>query len=591
MIKKGSGFQRKYLRYTIGLLLLALLLSSVGVWFYMRKNMIRIVTDQYAFLNEKTGIALDNLYQESDKVMEECILDDTVQQSLKAKPLAEVDKNSLRKYFAYVNLNYVSEYCYADNKQNLYTRSYSKISYSDFKESGLVDKLGDSYADTQWFVTEDTLFGTEKKALYIGRKVHSLNYAHKPGYLFLEMNDGFLNSLKEDNDSFNREVAIGVMDQDGNICASWYPASFSMGEYTAELLKQYSKEEKSGVVVRSKKVPNGMLSLYKQEQTSFCVFTIVPDQVLNQGTVQIVYVIAGIYLLVIFIAVLLSIYFSGKITRPIKVINQAMTEFDGNDFSNEVHLNSNTELDQIGNTYNKMLINIKNLLDEVKDQQKELRVSELNMLINQINPHFLYNTLDTIYMLARINKEETTMKMIQALSKYLRLSLSKGSDIVTVEDELENVKSYLQIQQIRNENLFTYTVDCEVDAEHTWMLKLILQPLVENSIKYGFCEIYEGGVIRIHIYKEDGNLVLTVFNNGKPIEEEMAQKINGLNEKPISEAKKSFPNQKNGYGVVNVLTRLRLKYGDDVRYLYQAESDGTLCRIRIPGDGEKHEEE
>ncbi len=591
MIKKGSGFQRKYLRYTIGLLLLALLLSSVGVWFYMRKNMIRIVTDQYAFLNEKTGIALDNLYQESDKVMEECILDDTVQQSLKAKPLAEVDKNSLRKYFAYVNLNYVSEYCYADNKQNLYTRSYSKISYSDFKESGLVDKLGDSYADTQWFVTEDTLFGTEKKALYIGRKVHSLNYAHKPGYLFLEMNDGFLNSLKEDNDSFNREVAIGVMDQDGNICASWYPASFSMGEYTAELLKQYSKEEKSGVVVRSKKVPNGMLSLYKQEQTGFCVFTIVPDQVLNQGTVQIVYVIAGIYLLVIFIAVLLSIYFSGKITRPIKVINQAMTEFDGNDFSNEVHLNSNTELDQIGNTYNKMLINIKNLLDEVKDQQKELRVSELNMLINQINPHFLYNTLDTIYMLARINKEETTMKMIQALSKYLRLSLSKGSDIVTVEDELENVKSYLQIQQIRNENLFTYTVDCEVDAEHTWMLKLILQPLVENSIKYGFCEIYEGGVIRIHIYKEDGNLVLTVFNNGKPIEEEMAQKINGLNEKPISEAKKSFPNQKNGYGVVNVLTRLRLKYGDDVRYLYQAESDGTLCRIRIPGDGEKHEEE
>ncbi len=591
MIKKGSGFQRKYLRYTIGLLLLALLLSSVGVWFYMRKNMIRIVTDQYAFLNEKTGIALDNLYQESDKVMEECILDDTVQQSLKAKPLAEVDKNSLRKYFAYVNLNYVSEYCYADNKQNLYTRSYSKIPYADFKESGRVDKLGDSYADTQWFVTEDTLFGTGKKALYIGRKVHSLNYAHKPGYLFLEMNDGFLNSLKEDNDSFNREVAIGVMDQHGNICASWYPASFSMGEYTAELLKQYSKEEKSGVVVRSKKVPNGMLSLYKQEQTGFCVFTIVPDQVLNQGTVQIVYVIAGIYLLVIFIAVLLSIYFSGKITRPIKVINQAMTEFDGNDFSNEVHLNSNTELDQIGNTYNKMLINIKNLLDEVKDQQKELRVSELNMLINQINPHFLYNTLDTIYMLARINKEETTMKMIQALSKYLRLSLSKGSDIVTVEDELENVKSYLQIQQIRNENLFTYTVDCEVDAEHTWMLKLILQPLVENSIKYGFCEIYEGGVIRIHIYKEDGNLVLTVFNNGKPMEEEMAQKINGLNEKPISEAKKSFPNQKNGYGVVNVLTRLRLKYGDDVRYLYQAESDGTLCRIQIPGDGEKHEEE
>ena len=107
------------------------------------------------------------------------------------------------------------------------------------------------------------------------------------------------------------------------------------------------------------------------------------------------------------------------------------------------------------------------------------------MLISQINPHFLYNTLDTIYMLARINKEETTMRMIQALSKYLRLSLSKGSEIVTVEDELENVRSYIEIQQIRNQDLFTCEIDCRVDAAGTYVLKLILQPLVENAVKYG----------------------------------------------------------------------------------------------------------
>ncbi|WP_295797423.1 ATP-binding protein [uncultured Treponema sp.] len=114
---------------------------------------------------------------------------------------------------------------------------------------------------------------------------------------------------------------------------------------------------------------------------------------------------------------------------------------------------------------------------------------------------------------------------------------------------------------------------------------------MENAIKYGFREIYEGGIITIRIYRDGGDLLLVVYNNGTPIEEDMAEKINALNEKPLSEAKKSFPNQKNGYGVVNVLTRLRLKYGDNVRYRYRAEEDGTTCIIRIPGGGGQNEEE
>lgn len=134
--KATSGIQRKYLKYTIGLLLLALFLSSMGVWFYMRNIMMGIVTDKYTFMTEKTGISLDNLYQKTEKVTEECILNDQVQQSLKAKPMEEVDRNSLSKYFAYVDLDHVSEYCYVDNKKNLYTRSYSKIPYQYFFKKG-----------------------------------------------------------------------------------------------------------------------------------------------------------------------------------------------------------------------------------------------------------------------------------------------------------------------------------------------------------------------------------------------------------------------------------------------------------------------
>ena len=580
--KSVSGFQKKYLKYTIGLLLLALLLSSVGVWFYMRSNMLVIVTNQYAFLNEKMGISLDTLFQKADKVTEECILNDQVQQSLKAKPLEEVEKNSLSKYFAYINLDHVSEYCYVDNKQNLYTRSYSKIPYADFAESGLLTRLGDSYADTVWFVAEDTLFGTGKEALFIGRKVHSLDYAHEPGYLFLKMDSEFLDSIKEGSDSFTGEAAMGVMDGGGNICDSWFPASFSLTESTKRLLADYAVEEKNGVVLQGERVAEGMLFLYKQKQSGFSVFTIIPERVLTKGTGRIMMVLFSIYFLVIAIAVVLSVYFSNKITRPIKVLNRAMTEFDGNDFSHQVHLHTNTELDQIGNSYNKMLINIENLLTEIKDQQKELRTSELNMLISQINPHFLYNTLDTIYMLARINKEETTMKMIQALSKYLRLSLSKGEEIVSVADELENVRNYMEIQQIRNADLFRYEIHCEVDADKERMLKLVLQPLVENAIKYGFDGQSAHYRIEITVRREEEELVLTSYNNGTPIAPDACEKINGLMQMSIAEMKESFKSKKNGYGLVNVLTRLRLAYEGRVSFYVIAKEDGTTFVIRIP---------
>src|SRR5699024_2991285 len=202
------------------------------------------------------------------------------------------------------------------------------------------------------------------------------------------------------------------------------------------------------------------------------------------------------------------------------------------------------------------------LLVEIKSPGRDLSTSELNMLISQINPHFLYNTLDTIYMLARINKEETTMRMIQALSKYLRLSLSKGSEIVTVEDELENVRSYIEIQQIRNQDLFTCEIDCRVDAAGTYVLKLILQPLVENAVKYGFQDRFEGGRIVITVEEKEGDLYLSVSNNGSPMDPAMAEKINGMNDLPVAELKDCFPDKRHGYGVMNILMRSRLKYGD-----------------------------
>ena len=587
--KKRSGIQKRYLKYTAALLGLALLLSSFGVVLSVRNRLTNSIVDKYEFLTERMGLTLENMFQQTDEATAECIFYEDVQESLQTQGLEDVKHIALSKYFAYIDLDYVADYCYVDNKGNVYSRSYSDVTYQDVEESGFRRYLGDEYSRTKWFWAKDTLFGTGDYALFIGRYVRSLEYAHEPGMLFFKMEDGFLREITGMNQELTDEAAVGVIDRNGQICMSSSPEDFEEGERMpddiAERITDRQETQASGMILAGEKVKGGILSAYLDGNSGMTVFSFVPDRLLNEGLIPIFLVLAGIYLLVAVLAVILSIYFSRRFTKPIQVIKEAMTEFDGNNFDRTIDLHTNTELDEIGHSYNKMLDNIRRLLDEIKDQERELRRTELNMLISQINPHFLYNTLDTIYMLARINKEETTMRMIQALSKYLRLSLNKGSDIVSVDDELENVKSYMEIQQIRNQSLFTYEIDCQVDAAQTYVLKLILQPLVENAVKYGFQDIFEGGVIRIVVKKDEGALYLSVANNGTPIEQSMMEKINHMNQLPVSELKECFPDKKHGYGVVNILTRLRLKYGDGAAFYCEAEEDGTTCTIKIPGDG------
>ena len=592
-MRKGkiSNIQKKYLTYTLLLLALTIILSSVGVWIFMRKNMTEVIVDNYVFINEKMGMTLDYLYTRSDETTAECILDDAVQDSLKTRELEEVEKNALSKYFAYLDLEDIEEYCYVDNKKNVYTKSYSKISYEDFQESGLEDALAGTYAETKWFLTRDTLFGTGEEALFIGRYVRNMEYSHEPGMIFFKMNDQFLKRVIETQSGTEEDVAIGIIDKNGNFFMENYPENFQLDERDKEKILSLTKREDSGVILTRYKGEGGIIQAYRQQESGMVIFTLVPNKILDRGLNQIFLVLAGIYAIVTLIAVAVSLYFSRIFTKPIQMISREMTSFDGKDFSHTISLHTDTELDQIGESYNKMLGNIERLLTEIKKQEKELRVSEMNMLISQIKPHFLYNTLDTIYMLARINGEKTTMKMIQALSGYLRLSLSKGGDMVTVEDELDNVKNYLEIQKIRNEDLFSYEISCQPEVENRWTLKLILQPLAENAIKYGFCDIFEGGLIRIDVRELSGRLTFSVYNNGKPMDKEIAEKINALGKVPVPEMKKAFPDKQKGYGVINIATRLRLKYGDQVEFGYEVLEEGTRCVIKLPVDGKENYEQ
>lgn len=388
-IQRISGIQKKYLINIVFLLALALLLSSVCVGIYVRKNMSNVVLDKYEFMTEKMGITLDSLYKKSEEITAECITDKNVQKSLQKAELEPGEKNALSKYFAYTDLDYVSEYCYVDNKENVYTKSYSDLSYKDFKKSGIEKKLSSNYAKTQWFFQEDTLFHTGKAELFIGRNVRSMEDVLDRGMLFFKMDEKYLGSIIEEQKEIE-DIVVGVVDDKGHLCMQYAPESFVLNEKDEEKITGLFKYKGAGMILVRERLSNGMLQAYRQKESDFIIFTLVPNAVLNRGTTEIVLVLLVIYLIVILSAMEISFYISKEFTKPILMLSKEMEQFDGNDFSHTVKIETNTELDIIGNSYNEMLRNIENLLNEIKKQEKELRTSELNMLINQIKPHFLY---------------------------------------------------------------------------------------------------------------------------------------------------------------------------------------------------------
>lgn len=216
-------------------------------------------------------------------------------------------------------------------------------------------------------------------------------------------------------------------------------------------------------------------------------------------------------------------------------------------------------------------------------QQKQ---AEYLALQNQINPHFLYNALEAIRADALLADCGEIAETTEALATFFRYTISNVQEYVTFSDELDNAENYFTIQRCRFGDKLSMELEMENEALlEARMPKLILQPLVENAVKYGFQDIFEGGVIRIVVKKDEGALYLSVANNGTPIEQSMMEKINHMNQLPVSELKECFPDKKHGYGVVNILTRLRLKYGDGAAFYCEAEADGTICTIKIPGDG------
>lgn len=533
------------------------------------------LSERYTYLNDKILSSFDTMKNQLDELTGQFILNDYVQKTLTKQTMTASDLEMMEKTLSYYNKSFLDYYLVIDNEGKCYSQRSVSLEIDKFKNSVIYKSLGDDYSRTKIIWARDVVFGTSEMSFFAVRYIRNMNTNCEPGVLILKLNDNILSDVRDS--IVDDSLAYFILDSNREVCFSRLPDGEEWDPDDAEDRSMlWEKVFNEDGTVSEGSLSTGIVSARYDESTEFTIITYAPREV----TITIIHRIQSymlvVFLLAYFLAVVATVIFSRNLTRPIRYVSDKMSSFDETRLDDRIELKTNTEMDQIGNAYNKMVVQVKNLMEDVKQKESDLRESELDSLMYQIRPHFLYNTLDTIYMLARIQKEETIMKMIQSLSRFLRINLSNGNEKIEVQKELEHVSSYLEIQKIRNADLFTYEIWMDENVAEAMVMKMILQPVAENCIKYGFRNIDEGGKIVISACQEENYLVFTVMNNGDSIELSAMEKLNQLEKVSLEEIDHVVQQKQGGYGICNVVKRLRMRYNGDIRFYYEQGFQGKL---------------
>lgn len=287
---------------------------------------------------------------------------------------------------------------------------------------------------------------------------------------------------------------------------------------------------------------------------------------------------------IILLIFLISYYYSRRMLAPLMELRDSMRDIQSGDLCVEVSSHRTDEIGELCNAFNDMVYEIRSLTDRVYKSQELLRESQLKALQSQINPHFLYNSLDSVIWLMRLKRQDEAVTMLSALSKLFRIALSRGNDLIMVSEEISHVQNYLVIQSIRYKQKLNYTVNCSEDARCCITPKLILQPLVENCIYHAYAPEQKPVMVNINVELYDENVIFSVSDDGKGMDE---SHINQL--RHCLDLNSSHDNS-HGYGLKNIYTRLTMYFGENCSFnIESVQGKGTTVIIRIPKIIEKED--
>lgn len=365
-----------------------------------------------------------------------------------------------------------------------------------------------------------------------------------------EVIEGYLDHLPLGDNGF-----AFIMDDMAHVVYHPDPSYFTSNEKKANLIEMVVGKEGYD---ESEKLLTHHVDIPDTHWTLVGVSSLDRLDVVKRQLFEVLIVVGLIVLAVIFIG---SYLIAQKITKPIRQLENAMMSME------KVKIHSGSfEVKQLSDQYHEMLAEIDRLLSEIRDNEQYLRQYELSALYSQINPHFLYNTLDTIVWMAEFNDSQKVIEVTKSLAQFFRISLSKGQEMISLENEIDHIRQYLFIQKQRYDDQLTYDIELDDSLKDIKVPKIILQPIVENAIYHGIKEKTGPGHISVSAKMTD-KLILTVTDDGVGFE--MTSKKMKLG----------------GVGIENVRKRLKLVFGDQSDLLiHSAINEGTRVALILPID-------
>lgn len=455
---------------------------------------------------------------------------------------------------------------------------YDTVNYEKITNSLVYKKSLESDGRNIWISANENIMNMSKEPfLYVSRTLKSSSKFSNLGQLLIQMPFNALNNVFEQSGTEPGEY-YEIIDKNG-ICIYSTLDVDALGEKIDENILSSMTNDTDGYDTIERENKEYLLAYSKYSLDGWDIVHILPMRIITSSAREVRNIILLIMLFPLIILIPLQIYLSRNISQPIKKLKEAVEKFGEGDLNTRTDIDRMDEIGGLQSSFNTMAEDINRLVDKVAEEHKHLRVMELDMIESQINPHFLYNSLDSINWMAQKAGNNDIEEMVSALAKFFRVGLSKGKEFIKIKEELEHIKQYLFINKIRFKDSYQFEIDVDPEMLDCYTIKIILQPIVENAIKYGIRKNSNDGFVKVTASKNEDSILFSVSDNGQGIPAKRLQIIKNV----LAKRTQIDENSGNGFGLFNVNQRIWLHFGDGYGVTIDSIIDfGTTVSLRIP---------